>query len=91
MSVYAYILQCADGKRYYGSTVNLVERLKEHRRGRVRTTSRRLPVRLVYFEECPNAEGARRREQSFKNGRTRRSTIDKLIAEFPPDRLVPFA
>ncbi|UCE62444.1 MAG: GIY-YIG nuclease family protein, partial [Phycisphaerales bacterium] len=48
---YAYILRYVDGKYYYGSTNDLIQRLRQHRMGRVRTTSRRLPIELVYFEE----------------------------------------
>ena len=91
MRAFAYILCCADGLLYYGSTSDLSRRLAEHRRGRVRTTARRLPVRLVYFEECETTAQARQRERSFKNGRTRRKAIEQLISHFPPCRLAPFA
>ena len=83
----AYILLCADGCYYYGSTTDLHERLLRHQRGRVRATAWRRPVQLVYFEVFADIEQARRRERGFKNGRTRRATIEKLIAEFPPERL----
>jgi len=91
MAWYAYILECADGKRYYGCTDDLSQRLAEHQTGRARWTTSRRPVRLVYFEACETLAQARRRERSFKNGRTRRKTLDRLIAESPPDRLAPFA
>ena len=91
MTAYAYILLCADGRRYYGSTNDLLRRLEQHQVGRVRTTRVRLPVKLVYFEEFETAEQARQRERSLKNGRTRRNTIDKLIEEFPVEKLLPFA
>ena len=91
MGSYAYILLCSDGARYYGSTNNLVRRLAEHRHGQVKSTKWRLPVELVYFETFETPDQARQREQSFKNGRTRRKTIDLLIAQFPVDHLAPFA
>ena len=91
MIAYAYILVCDDGHRYYGSTNDLRRRLEQHRAARVRTTRVRLPVSPVYFEEFKTPEQARQREQSFKNGRTRRKTIDNLIARFPEEGLVPFA
>jgi putative endonuclease len=91
MAYYAYILRCADDRLYYGSTNDLLRRLREHRAGRVRTTACRLPVGLVYFEEQPTAEQARQREHSFKNGRTRRKRIEQLIADFPAAQLAPFA
>jgi putative endonuclease len=91
MSAYAYILRCADGCYYYGSTNDLLRRLAEHRTGRTRSTAWRRPVELVFFEECQTLEQARQREQHFKNGRTRRKAIDLLIAAFPPERLAAFA
>ena len=86
-----YILRCADGRLYYGSTGDLGRRLAEHREGRCRTTAPRRPVRLVYYEAGETTAQARRREQSFKNGRTRRKKIERLIAEFPVEKLAPFA
>ena len=91
MPAYVYILRCADGRLYFGSTNDLIRRLREHARGRVHTTARRSPVRLVYFERHPTPEQARQREFALKNGRTRRKTIDALIANFPAERLAPFA
>ena len=90
MAAYAYILQCADGRRYYGSTNNLVQRLTRHRGSQVKSTAWRLPVMLVYFEEFQTLNEARERERSFKNGRTRKKTIDLLIRQFPSSRLTPF-
>ncbi len=91
MSAYAYILRCADGKLYFGSTGDLRWRLEQHRSGLSRWTSKRLPVELVWFEEFETATQARRKEQSLKNGRTRRKAIDDMIARFPASRLAPFA
>ena len=47
-----YILECADGSYYVGSTVDLPARLEEHQAGLgAAYTRRRRPVRLVYAEE----------------------------------------
>ena len=91
VSAYVYILHCNDGRRYYGSTNDLIRRLAEHRDGRVRSTKPRLPVDLIYFEECQTLDQARQKERSFKRGRTRRKTIDLLIQRIPRERLAPFA
>ena len=91
MPHYAYILRCADGRFYYGSTGDLSHRLAEHHQGLSRWTAPRRPVKLVYFEQCETLAQARQREQAFKNGRTRRKTLDRRIAEFPPEKLAPFA
>ena len=91
MAAYCYILHCADGMFYRGIANDLMQRLDQHRRGRVRSTQWRLPVRLVYFEEHETLHQARQRERSLKNGRTRRESLDYMIRTFPPERLAPFA
>jgi predicted GIY-YIG superfamily endonuclease len=67
---YVYILCCADQRYYYGSTNDLIQRLAQHRAGRVRSTKPMLPVELVYFEECQTLAQARQRERLLKNGPT---------------------
>ena len=58
---WAYILECADGSYYVGSTVGLEPRVAQHQAGEgSRYTSRRdrLPVRLVwsgYFDRIDDA------------------------------------
>jgi len=91
MPAYLYILRCSDDRRYTGIANDLMPRLDEHRRGEVRSTKWRLPVRLAYFEEHETLHQARQRERSLKNGRTRRDTVDYMIATFPPEKLTPFA
>jgi putative endonuclease len=88
---YVYILRCRDGRYYYGSTGDLSRRLAEHREGLSRWTASRRPVELVYYEARETLAQARQRELSFKNGRTRRKTLERMIADFPQERLLPFA
>ncbi|MFZ2512063.1 MAG: GIY-YIG nuclease family protein [Gordonia sp. (in: high G+C Gram-positive bacteria)] len=55
MSAYVYILRCGDGRLYVGSTRNLAQRIEQHQSGKGSAfTSRRLPVELVFSEECPS-------------------------------------
>ncbi len=91
MPAFVYILRCSDGCNYYGSTNDLSRRLAQHCEGSVPSTQWRLPVDLVYFEECQTTAQARQKERAFKNGRTRRKKIDLLIRSFPPQQLAPFA
>ena len=91
MMGFVYILLCGDGKRYFGSTSDLGRRLLDHQGGRVRATKGRLPVRLAYFEELQTLAQARQRERAFKNGRTRRKSLERMLAEFPHQRPAPFA
>ena len=58
---WTYILECADGSLYVGSTVDLERRLGEHQAGSgSRYTARRdrLPVRLVWAGEFDRIDDA---------------------------------
>ncbi|MDD5006042.1 MAG: GIY-YIG nuclease family protein [Candidatus Omnitrophica bacterium] len=79
---YVYILQCNDNTKYYGHTNNLIERVKDHTRGNVYYTRNKQPE-LVYYEEFNSRSQAFRREMQFKNGKTRKETIKRLIESFP--------
>ena len=62
-----YILQCADGSYYVGSTWNLKKRIWEHNQGLgAKYTSRRLPVKLVFSEEFKSIADAYRREKQVQ-------------------------
>jgi len=80
---YFYILKCNDGSKYYGHTNNLEKRFKAHSGGQVYSTRDRRPLKLAYWEELETRSEAFRREMQFKNGRTRKETIEKLIDSFP--------
>ena len=59
MKAWVYILRCADGSYYTGSTSNLPLRLAQHAAGEgcVYTRSRS-PVELVYSQEFPSGHQA---------------------------------
>ena len=64
---FAYLLQCADGTLYGGYTTDLQKRLAAHNSGKgAKYTRARLPVELVYWEECPSKEEAMSREWHLK-------------------------
>ena len=61
-----YILRCANGKYYVGSTTNLDERLKQHKGGYgCHFTKVHLPFELVYTEEYDTYPEAFRRERQI--------------------------
>ncbi len=63
-----YILECADGSYYVGSTKDLEYRLSEHQEGKgAKYTSHRLPVKLVYSEEYKRVSDAYAREKQVQN------------------------
>ncbi|MEI7425956.1 MAG: GIY-YIG nuclease family protein [Candidatus Moraniibacteriota bacterium] len=65
-----YILECADGSYYTGSTKDLEFRLAQHQSGKgANHTKKRLPVKLVYFEEYARIDEAFYREKQVQGGR----------------------
>ena len=67
MKNYMYILQCADGSYYTGSTKNLEARLYQHQNGEgAKHTKSRLPVKLIYFEEFERIDEAFYREKQIQ-------------------------
>jgi putative endonuclease len=66
MKGYLYILLCADGSFYTGSTNDLERRLEEHQKGEgANHTRKRLPVELVYTEEYDRIDEAYFRERQI--------------------------
>ncbi len=67
-----YILECADGSYYTGSTIDLERRLWQHQTGvGANHTAKRLPVKLVYCEFFEHVADAFKREKQVQ-GWTRR-------------------
>lgn len=68
MKAYMYILQCADESYYCGSTIDLIRRVRDqHQCGLgANYTRKRLPVKLVYYEEFLQIDEALRREKQIK-------------------------
>ena len=64
---FVYILECADGTYYTGSTIDIDKRLVEHTEGKgANHTKKRLPVKLVYFEEHQRIDDAFAREKQIQ-------------------------
>ena len=67
MKGYMYILRCSDTTYYTGSTKNLERRLTQHQDGEgANYTKKRLPVKLVYFEEYNRIDEAFYREKQVQ-------------------------
>jgi putative endonuclease len=65
--VYVYMLRSArDGQFYVGLTRDLRARLQAHNSGQVRSTKRRVPLELVYWEGCLDQSDAAQREKYLK-------------------------
>ncbi len=56
---WVYILECADGTLYVGSTNNIAARLEQHQEGRgAAYTKRRRPVRLIWLGRFDRVDDA---------------------------------
>jgi putative endonuclease len=64
---YLYILECANGAYYTGSTKYLDLRLQQHQNGEgANFTKKHLPVKLVYYEEFQRIDEAFYREKQIQ-------------------------
>ena len=64
---YVYILECSDGSYYTGSTKHLDTRMAQHRTGEgANHTKKRLPIKLVYYEEHQRIDAAFYREKQIQ-------------------------
>lgn len=67
MKYLLYILRCSGDSLYVGITNDLENRIKIHNAGKgAKYTRTRLPVSLVYIEECVNHREASQRELQIK-------------------------
>jgi len=82
-----YMLECADGSYYVGSTKKLEHRLSEHQEGKgAKYTSRRLPVKLVSSEEYEGVADAYYREKQVQNwSRAKREGLIHGTPELLPE------
>ncbi|MEI8143097.1 MAG: GIY-YIG nuclease family protein [Candidatus Berkelbacteria bacterium] len=66
---YTYVLKSLrDNDLYIGWSDDLKGRVEEHNAGKVKSTSDRIPFKLVYYEACLSREKAISREKSLKTG-----------------------
>ncbi|MBK6932987.1 MAG: GIY-YIG nuclease family protein [Saprospirales bacterium] len=82
MRHYIYILQSqVDASFYTGYTSNISRRLQEHNAGLSSFTSRKIPWRLVYFEDFDDKSDALKRERFIKAMRNKNFILN-LIRSF---------
>lgn len=83
---YIYILQCADGSYYTGSTKNIEFRLAQHQTGQGSNhTRKRLPVKLIYVEEYQRIDEAFHREKQVQGwSRKKKQALINGKAELLP-------
>jgi putative endonuclease len=85
---YVYILLQGNGQLYTGFTSDLKRRITEHHAGKVKSTARRLPVKLIHYEAYSLESDARRREKFLKTSEGRRllhKQISDLMSQISGD------
>ena len=77
MNGWMYILECSDGSYYTGSTNDLELRLSQHQEGEgANHTKKRLPVKLIYYEEYSRIDEAFYREKQVQGwGRKKKEAL----------------
>jgi len=75
---FVYILRCADGSLYTGTTKDIKRRCRQHNDGAAsRYTRSRRPTKLVWQEAHLNRSSALKREAAIK-AMTRRAKLEML-------------
>jgi len=64
---YVYVLQSdLDRHLYVGCTQDLRQRMQMHNDGKISSTKKRAPLRLIYYEACLEKRDAYHREKYLK-------------------------
>jgi len=88
MKAYMYLLECVDGTYYSGCTKYLVRRFQQHQNGLgANQIKRRLPVKLVYYEEFQCIDEASCREKQIHEWSRKKK---QALIEAMPERLYEF-
>lgn len=68
-SYFAYVLLSLKDKKFYvGYSEDLEKRIKEHFKGKVKSTKYRLPLKLIHYEYFINKKDSKAREIFLKSG-----------------------
>ncbi len=68
MLYYTYVLySLKDGKLYIGSTSDILRRISDHNRGKVKSTRYRVPFNLVHYESFDSKSASLARERELKS------------------------
>jgi putative endonuclease len=79
---YVYILKLNNGNFYSGFTDDLKRRIKEHSSRRVQTTSKNLPINLVWYGCFSNKEKALEFEKYLKSSSGFAFRNKRLLGKF---------
>lgn len=78
MNGFMYILECADGSYYTGSTINLEKRLMDHENLMgANYTKKKYPVKIVYYEKYSRIDEAFNREKQIQGWSHAKKSFDR--------------
>ena len=80
---WVYVIQNVEGRFYIGMTTDLEERLSDHNNGVSKWTKHRGPWSIVWSQQCPTIDQARKLENKLKRQR-RGSGFYRIIGLTPP-------
>ncbi len=67
MFYYTYVLKSKKDNHFYiGFTKDLKLRFEQHKKGKVKSTTNRRPLELIYYEACKSEKDAMHREKYLK-------------------------
>jgi len=75
---YVYLLLLNNSQIYTGITLNLKQRFPEHVNGKVKSTTKRRPLKLIYYEAYLLKSDALRREKFLKTTEGKRLLKQQL-------------
>ncbi|HHD92428.1 MAG TPA: GIY-YIG nuclease family protein [Candidatus Portnoybacteria bacterium] len=77
---YVYVLLSLKDKKFYiGMSADLKRRIAEHKRGKVKSTKNRLPMKLVCYEAYLTKKEAERREKYLKSSDGKKDLRKRLM------------
>jgi putative endonuclease len=78
---FVYILLCADGSLYTGSTNNLEKRFTDHQKGKgSKYTRSHKPIKIVYSEKLESKSAALKREIEIKKmSKTKKAALCNIL------------
>ncbi|MGJ8682978.1 MAG: GIY-YIG nuclease family protein [Nonlabens sp.] len=83
---FTYLLECSDGSYYTGSTVDIELRVAQHQEGNgANHTKKRLPIKLLYFEQYHRIDLAFYREKQIQgwSRRKKEALIEGKFNDLP--------
>ena len=78
-----------DNDMYVGYAIDLQNRLKQHKEGKVKSTKDRRPIELIYYEACLSEKDAKYREKYLKSSYGRRFLNKRLKQYLTEEKTFP--